>query len=168
LVVGDLTNLDPSWFPRTYDVVTLLDVLEHLDNPAQVLQQVKSLLAPGGILIATVPAMQSLWSDRDAFLGHRRRFSCWDFSTLVQSAGLSVQHRNYLFSFLFAPAYIHRKILSSFLNKKGSEVEADELKVIPGVNGLLRAAGAIDVQWSLRWPLPFGTSTYCVAQRPSG
>jgi 2-polyprenyl-3-methyl-5-hydroxy-6-metoxy-1,4-benzoquinol methylase len=38
-----------------FDVVVLADVLEHLDDPAALLQRSRSVLSPGGMLLITVP-----------------------------------------------------------------------------------------------------------------
>ncbi len=45
---------------RRYDVVTLLNVLEHADEPTPLLAAVRRLVAPGGVLLATCPYGDSL------------------------------------------------------------------------------------------------------------
>src|SRR5262252_7893084 len=50
---------------RDYDLLTLFDVLEHLDDDAAALRAARSLLKPGGWLLVTVPALRSLWSPHD-------------------------------------------------------------------------------------------------------
>lgn len=46
--------------PETYDLVFLLEVLEHLDYPEQALEQIAKILKPGGKLILGVPR-EPIW-----------------------------------------------------------------------------------------------------------
>lgn len=46
--------------PETYDLVFLLEVLEHLDHPEQALEQIAKILKPGGKLILGVPR-EPIW-----------------------------------------------------------------------------------------------------------
>ncbi len=50
LLVSDLQN-----DPRRFDVITLIDVLEHLVEPAETLRQIHRLLKPGGAVYVKVP-----------------------------------------------------------------------------------------------------------------
>ena len=55
--------------------VGVFDVLEHLERPRELLAEVKRVLAPGGRLAVTVPAMPALWSRADVLAGHHRRYT---------------------------------------------------------------------------------------------
>ena len=63
----------------TFDVVLLADVLEHIDDDERSAQAAIRLLKPNGIVIATVPAYQWLYSPRDARHQHYRRYSKQQF-----------------------------------------------------------------------------------------
>ena len=56
------------------DLVSALDVLEHLDEDQLALQEFHRVLRPGGLLLLTVPAYRFLWSEHDEALMHRRRY----------------------------------------------------------------------------------------------
>ena len=59
---GDLLE---SHFPsHSYDVVTLWDVLEHVYDPIAVLQEVHRILKPDGLLIFSIPDLDSVWAHR--------------------------------------------------------------------------------------------------------
>lgn len=57
-----------------FPVVTALDVLEHVEDDDAFLAQLAERLAPGAILLATVPAHPRLFSGHDRMLGHHRRY----------------------------------------------------------------------------------------------
>lgn len=62
-IVGSGIEVAPSLRevgPRTFDVITLWHVLEHVHNPIEVLEQFNSLLKPGGHLVIAVPNWKSL------------------------------------------------------------------------------------------------------------
>jgi SAM-dependent methyltransferase len=46
-----------------FDVITLWHVLEHLDRPVEILKELRSLLAPGGVVVVSVPNFAS-WQSR--------------------------------------------------------------------------------------------------------
>jgi 2-polyprenyl-3-methyl-5-hydroxy-6-metoxy-1,4-benzoquinol methylase len=50
---------ETGFAPRTFDAVSLFDVLEHLLDPARTLRACTNLLAPGGILFLYVPNFDS-------------------------------------------------------------------------------------------------------------
>lgn len=58
----------------SFDVVCALDVIEHIPQEKNVLQEIERVLRPDGIGIITVPAHQWLWSYHDELLGHQRRY----------------------------------------------------------------------------------------------
>src|SRR5690349_7848393 len=81
----------PDALPGKFDVLAMLDVLEHLDDDAGALDWVATHLAPGGIAVLTVPAFQVLWSQLDEDLHHRRRYTPRQLLDIVP-ASLHVAH----------------------------------------------------------------------------
>jgi glycosyltransferase involved in cell wall biosynthesis/2-polyprenyl-3-methyl-5-hydroxy-6-metoxy-1,4-benzoquinol methylase len=56
VIVADLESFDfAAAFAERFDAVLLLDVLEHLRNPGEVLQRLAAVLSPDGRLIASIP-----------------------------------------------------------------------------------------------------------------
>ena len=64
------------------------EVLEHVGDPAIVLQHLWPWLAPGGKLVITVPGGPKSAFDRH--IGHRRHFDPRDLAALLQQAGFDV------------------------------------------------------------------------------
>jgi len=89
--------------PVSFDLVLLCDVLEHLEQPEQLLREVFARLAPGGILLVTVPAFDLLFSAHDRVLGHHRRYSRRSLGQLFASSAITEERGGYLFSSLLVP-----------------------------------------------------------------
>jgi len=87
-----------------FDLVLMLDVLEHLQNDqAALIDVVARHLSPGAWLLLSVPAGERLYSRHDAQLGHHRRYSPRRLRALVQEAGLTIVDRGELFASLIVP-----------------------------------------------------------------
>ena len=56
-----------------FQCVTLLDVLEHIEDDRATLEAVHRVLAPAGQLLITVPAFPFLWGEHDVAHHHQRR-----------------------------------------------------------------------------------------------
>ncbi len=87
--------------PVSFDVVLLTDVLEHVEDDAASANTALALLRPGGIVVATVPAYQWLYSPRDAYHHHFRRYAKRQFRGLwamAEAETLLLSHYN---TFLF-------------------------------------------------------------------
>ena len=74
-----------------YDLIVLLDVLEHVEQDRASLAALRERLAVGGSLLLTVPAAQWLWSDHDILHHHKRRYTLGSLSAVARSAGLEVK-----------------------------------------------------------------------------
>ena len=78
--------------------ILMLDVIEHVqDDVAFVRDVVDGSLAPGGWVLVSVPAYQSLFCAHDRVLKHFRRYSPGAIRTVLESAGLAVVARGGLF-----------------------------------------------------------------------
>lgn len=84
--------------------VVLLDVLEHVEDPVQVLTHAHRALQTDGAVVVTVPAHPWLYSRWDEQLGHFRRYTVAEFRRHAQSAGFRVQWLNYWNSFTMPAA----------------------------------------------------------------
>lgn len=60
---------------RDFEVAALFDVIEHLEDPLATLNDAVRCIRPGGLVVGTVPALMSLWSEVDERAGHKTRYS---------------------------------------------------------------------------------------------
>jgi SAM-dependent methyltransferase len=89
---------------RRFDLMMLLDVIEHVEDDRTFLDGlVARHLAPDGIVLISVPAWQSLFSQHDVALKHYRRYSPAEGRRLVTDCGLRVRKEGGLFHTLLAP-----------------------------------------------------------------
>lgn len=80
-----------------FDLVLLLDVLEHVQDDAAFLRDVLARLRGGGTVIVSVPAWPWLYGPHDVHLGHCRRYSPAGARRLLSAAGLKVEQAGGLF-----------------------------------------------------------------------
>lgn len=95
---------------RLFDAVLFLDVLEHLDDDGAALRGARELLAPGGVVLVTVPAFQFLWSQHDVANQHRRRYRRRELEALLTRNGFTVERSSYFNTVLFPVALAQRWI----------------------------------------------------------
>src|SRR5262245_20234003 len=76
-------------------VLTLMDVLDTVDEAAGAGGELTRLLRPGGLLVVTVPALPWLWSDWDVALHHRRRYVRRDLVRLLRGPRLELLRCSY-------------------------------------------------------------------------
>ena len=82
---------------RRYSLVLMLDVLEHLPDPAAALRHALSLLETDGVFVATVPAFMALWTRHDDLNHHYTRYDRASMEALAAKAGLRIVEARYFF-----------------------------------------------------------------------
>lgn len=145
--------------PGTADVVLLLDVLEHLDAESAGLAVARNVLAPGGVLVVTVPAYQWLWSAHDVHLGHQRRYTRARLRQAVEGAGFVVERVSYFNTVLF-PAVAAVRFAQRLVRRDGHDLHRPARLV----NRALEAVFAFERHVVSRVDLPFGSSLLLVAR----
>lgn len=142
---------------KTYDIVALLDVLEHVDDDVGSLRSLGARLNGGGRLILTVPAVPWLWSRHDELHHHKRRYTAQTLGLAVREAGLSVKEMGYFNSLLFPIAVGQRGVHRLF--KRDAALDR---RPAPFINALLRSIFAAE-RFMLPWlKFPIGLSLYAV------
>ena len=91
-----------------FDLICLLDVLEHLTNDAAALIALHSRLAPLGRILLTVPAYPMLWSTHDEILHHHRRYRIKQLQRLLTDAGFRIERLSHFNTLLFPLAALSR------------------------------------------------------------
>ncbi len=100
--VGDAPLPDlPGVARGSYDLVAVLDVVEHIEDDVAALKGMASLLKPGGKILIAVPAHQWLWSAHDVVNHHHRRYSKGSLVKAIEAAGLTPRKLTYFNSLLF-------------------------------------------------------------------
>ncbi len=67
---------------RRFDSVLCVNVLEHIPEESQALENMLNVIQPGGFLLLFVPAFEGLYTDMDRLAGHERRYT---FESLQKS-----------------------------------------------------------------------------------
>jgi SAM-dependent methyltransferase len=145
----------------------LFDVLEHIDDDRGTLSWLASVLEPGGYLVLTVPAHPFLFDEMDELACHRRRYTAAELRGKLEGAGLRVVRLTHFMAPL-VPGLIAARSLGRWLGAgRDSRSRRDaELRVVPLLNGALRALLRAERSWLRLAPLPFGTSILALARRP--
>jgi SAM-dependent methyltransferase len=144
-----------------YDLVLLLDVIEHVQEDVQFLQDSAFLAKPGGHLIVNVPASPRLYSRYDVAAGHLRRYTPKALIEAGREAGLEVASWTY-WGFPLLPLAIARKILMRGVD--------DEQVIRAGFEPPGRFANRILTALARIEPIPqkiFGTSLLALFRKRS-
>jgi len=148
----------------SYQVLTSLDVIEHLDDDIEALTEYRRVLANEGVLIIAVPAYQWAWSRHDEALGHRRRYTQKSLRKAVEAAGFEVRRVTYFHSWLAPIAAVLRLTPLRFV-LRGNEEEVSYVN--PAINKLLYFVASIERQLMRYTNLPFGLSVLLIASKPT-
>lgn len=143
-----------------FDMIAMLDVLEHIDDDVGSLKVLRERLNGEGTILITVPAHPWLWSDHDEVHHHKRRYTPKGLREVLLEAGFSKVNIGYFNSLLFPLALLQR-LLSRL---SGQRLAADNMPH-PYVNRLLRTVFEFESRMLGRIRLPIGLSLYAIAQR---
>lgn len=138
---------------RSYDLVAILDVLEHVEEDRAALVSMAGKLKPGGRILLTVPAHPWMWSAHDEVNHHKRRYTKASFRAAVADAGLKLEMLSYFNSLLF-PAAAAARLAGRITGNKDSD---DSLPPAP-LNRLLERIFRAEAYAIGRLPFPPGLS----------
>jgi len=154
---------DLSMFKRNeYDLVALLDVLEHVPDDLGSLRAIHRRLKPGGALLLTVPANPWMWSAHDAAHHHFRRYTRKQLKELFLRSGLEIELLSYFNTLLYPPIAAAR-MAGKLLRRETS----DDRLPAERVNATLERIFSLEAGVLGRVPMPFGVSLVAVVRRPA-
>ena len=157
--------LELPFAAETFDVVTALDVLEHLDDDTAALREFWRVLKPGGRAFIFAPAHRWLWSLQDEVSHHKRRYIARTLRDAVSKAGLEVERQTYVSTFLLPVIYLGRQWLK--VRRRFRDFDTENDLHPKWSNGILRGIFQLEIPILRRTDMPFGASLLCVARKPS-
>jgi 2-polyprenyl-3-methyl-5-hydroxy-6-metoxy-1,4-benzoquinol methylase len=144
---------------KSYDLILLADVIEHVKQPKVLLKDLKKFLKKDGHILITVPAYQFLFSKKDKVLGHYRRYNKELLKT--ELSGFKVENISYFNTFLCIPI-----IIMTMLNKFLKRDYIKQVETTPNfiLNKLCYIIFASEKYFIKYFNLPFGISIYVLAK----
>src|SRR5215204_1149039 len=144
----------------TFDLVTALDVVEHIDDDLAGLREMRRVLRSGGHVLLFVPTFMFLWGLQDEVSNHRRRYRLPELRRVLEQAGFETERTTYANITFFLPILLIRKLLRLTGIKAGSENNIN----VPALNGFLGALFGSESFVLKYMNIPFGVSGLCVAR----
>lgn len=146
-----------------FDLIAMLDVLEHIDDDLGSLRTLRERLAPDGSLLLTVPAVPWLWSDHDMLHHHKRRYTRAILTQRLHEAGYEITGIGYFNTLLF-PLALAQRLLARLLGGG----QADHAAPAEPLNSILASIFSFERVLLGRIRFPIGLSLFAVARkRPS-
>lgn len=147
----------PGIADSRYDIVAILDVLEHVEADREALASIARKLKPGGHILITVPAHRWMWSAHDIVNHHHRRYTKQSLRKVVGEAGLKVELISYFNSLLF-PLAAAARLVGRITRKQDSD---DALPARP-INSLFETLFGLERHAIGRLPFPPGVSLVAI------
>lgn len=157
---GEAENL--PYADSSFDLVTGLDVVEHLDDDLGGLREMYRVLKPGGSVLLFVPAFNFLWGVQDDISHHRRRYTLSNFQEVIRRAGFAVERASYVNITFFLPILLGRALM----RVTGFRPESENNLTLGFMNGFLGKILAAEASMLRYLNFPFGVSAICVARKP--
>lgn len=160
-------NIKHGWLPdhipfeqTKFDLIVLLDVLEHVPDDGAALHALREKLRPGGKILITVPAFGFLWSKHDDLHHHYRRYSKPELMGLLRMSGYRVRYASYFNSILF-PVIAAVRL---FNRLSRNETTDDVKKPSYLINRILCTLFGAERYLLGEFSLPFGVSLLLMAE----
>lgn len=146
-----------------FEAVACLDVIEHIQQDQAALRELGRVLTPGrGLLLLTVPAFKYLWTSRDNFEGHYRRYNKAMLKERLEKAGLELLHTSCFFSFIL-PLALLDVLIDRLVPPRKAEAYFPALS--PWLNRMLHRLTCLESPLVRRRGIHFGKSLLCLCRR---
>src|SRR5215217_688182 len=145
----------------SFELVTALDVIEHLDDDVAGLREMRRVLRRDGRLLLFVPAFMFLWGVQDDVSNHRRRYTLPSLLRAVEAAGFAVEWSSYANISFFLPVLLVRSVMRWLGSRADTEYDIN-ISLMNGPFSRLFAAERFVLNGG---KLPFGVSAVCIARR---
>ena len=154
-------------FPdRAFDMVTAVELLEHMKNDEEVLKEFSRVLKSEGKLFLTVPAYQFLWTEHDEALEHVKRYTLGELKEKIMRAGFEIEKGTYMVTFT-SPLFIYR-VFKELFRRKEKPSKTSYVTLPKFLNTILVYPFVWEAQILRYANLPFGTSVLCIARKREG
>lgn len=144
----------------TFDLVTALDVVEHLDDDVGGLREMRRVLRPGGRALIFVPTFMWLWGVQDEVSHHRRRYTLPELRRAMAEAGFEVERSTYANITFLPPVFLIRVVMRI----TGMKVDSEARINIPIFNPLFARILGAEATFLRFMNFPVGVSGLCVAR----
>jgi SAM-dependent methyltransferase len=162
--VEDIPHEDGS-----FELITCLDVLEHTPDDVRSLRELRRVARPGGLLLATVPAYQSLWSDHDEANHHYRRYRRSSLRRAAAAAGWDPVSITY-FNSILLPVAAGLRLAQRATRRRRNAPPHSQLHLTPHrIDRVLEVPMRLEaalIRLGIR--LPAGLSLLAVLRNPVG
>jgi len=165
IALGDVSKSALPFKDNSFDAVLALDILEHLPNDANLLNEAKRIVKENGIIIITVPAYSWFFTYWDTMLGHQRRYSKKDVEKLSHACKVKTLFISYYMAGLLLPFLVIR--LFKQLTQTNSIPQSD-FKIMPLASISLPLVSTYckwEQQLLRKRTLPFGLSLVWAVQK---
>ncbi len=144
-----------------FDVVTALDVVEHLDDDVAGLKEMFRVLKRGGKTLIFVPAFMWLWGVQDDISNHRIRYTKQQIVERLEQAGFHIERATYANITFFAPILAGRTLMKL----TGVKPESENNINVSALNGVLGKIFSAEKYWLNKFGFPFGVSIVITATK---
>lgn len=150
-------------FVNCFDVAGVFDVIEHIDEQEEVLEQLHKVLVPGGGLLLTAPKYRWLWSKCDDYVKHVRRYDDAELESKVEAAGFRIV-KSISFVSLLLPVLVASRIWQKVSPRPYNIMS--ELRIQGALGGALeRVMGIERILIQKGVSAPFGGSVLVIAEK---
>lgn len=146
---------------ESFDVVTALDVVEHLDDDVAGLKEMHRVLKTGGRSLIFVPAFMWLWGVQDDISNHRIRYTKKQIVERLERAGFKINRATYANISFFAPILAGRTLMKL----TGIKPESENNVNVSALNGIFGKIFSSEKFWLKNFDIPFGVSIVIVAEK---
>ncbi len=160
-----LKDINDANFPgKSFDLITALDILEHIDDDLAALKKIHHILKEGGYVLISVPAYQFLWSEHDVAVHHKRRYSMKEINNCLLKANFQVIKKTYAITFVAPVVFVYRIIKKIFPVSKQHK-NSDYVILPVFLNNLFIFFLRIEAFLLKYIDFPFGISIICIAKK---
>ena len=152
---------DLPFAEESFDLVTALDVVEHLDDDVAGLKEMRRVLRKGGRALFFVPAFMFLWGVQDNVSNHRIRYTKKQITERLRQAGFEIERATYANITFFAPVLAGRTLMKL----TGIKPESENNVNVSALNPILGKFFGAERFWLKNFNFPFGVSIIVVAKK---
>jgi ubiquinone/menaquinone biosynthesis C-methylase UbiE len=166
VVEGSVESL--SFGDNVFDVVCAFDVIEHIEQQEQAINELFRVCKNNGVLYCTVPAFHFLWSTHDEVNQHKRRYTMKGIQEVVGHK-FTVEYSTYFNALLFFPVWFTRTILQRLQKPQQTVSDFENSKILNRrfFTFMFKTIFSMELLWLRYFTFSFGVSILLRARKQS-